>query len=223
MIKIGIELNGIIRDLNKQIVKYYKKDIDKEFDTSKINMNKVDVRYDLPFNSKKKLENYMYVDYSYEIYGCARVMERNIATLINTWLDDLNNSKKYDVDVRFFSALESALTIQSTYFFISKIGTRVRRMVFPKDCKDMWDECDVIITTNKRIVKNKPDGKVVILIKKDDNLELSEKSDFIYDNLSSILTDEELIEKITSKLKNKTSIIKKLKEWLKKFYKKNKK
>ena len=41
--KIGIELNNIVRDINKQIVKYYKKDIDKSFDDKNVNYNVLNI------------------------------------------------------------------------------------------------------------------------------------------------------------------------------------
>ena len=37
--KIGIELNHIIRDVNSQMLKYYVKDIDKTFDEKKVDKN----------------------------------------------------------------------------------------------------------------------------------------------------------------------------------------
>ena len=39
--RIGIEMNNIIRDINRQMVKYYKKDIVKDFDDENINYNRL--------------------------------------------------------------------------------------------------------------------------------------------------------------------------------------
>ena len=36
MIRIGIEINGVIRNINKQILKYYQKDIDPSIDLDEI-------------------------------------------------------------------------------------------------------------------------------------------------------------------------------------------
>ena len=104
MITIGIELNHVVRDINKQIVKYYAK-----------------------FESKHARNNFLYIDYPYEIFGCASTVEKNLSTKITSWLSDIENIEDEDIRIAFYSLDEEALTIQSTYFFLSKIGTRVRK------------------------------------------------------------------------------------------------
>ena len=170
--KIGIELNNIVRDLNKQIIKYYKKDINQSFDDKNVNYNVTNIIDSIDFKSKKAKFEYMYVDYPYEIFGCAPTTHRNLAVTINNWLISLGNKEDDKYDVKLFSLKEEALSIQSTYYFLSKIGCRVREMFFPKDGVEMWNKCDVIITLNERIIDNKPEGKVVVLINKDDNKNL---------------------------------------------------
>lgn len=166
--RIGIELNGIVRDVNKQVIKYYKKDINQGFDDKKVNYNVLNVIDSLDLKSKKAKFDFMYVDYPYEIFGCAPTMDRHLAVTINNWIISLNNREDDTYEIKMFSLKEEGLSIQSTYYFLSKIGCRVREMFFPKDGLNMWDNCDVIITTNERIIANKPEGKKVILINKDD-------------------------------------------------------
>ena len=193
MIRIGIELNGIVRDINNQIVKYYKKDIDKAFDDEMLDKNVVNIINSLNFESMKKTNEFLYVDYPYEIYGCAKTCERNLSTLINNWMLKFENTEYDDFELVFFSCDENGLTIQSTYYFLSKIGSRVREMYFPKDSKNMWDVCDVIITTRERIVREKPEGKVSVLIVKNDNMNLVELVDKSYEKLSDVINDEEFL------------------------------
>ena len=52
MIKIGIELNGVIRDINKQYLKYYLKDINPEFEDENFDLNVVDALKNLKFESE---------------------------------------------------------------------------------------------------------------------------------------------------------------------------
>lgn len=215
--KIGIELNNIVRDLNKQIIKYYKKDINQSFDDKNVNYNVTNVIDSIDFKSKKAKFEYMYVDYPYEIFGCATTTHRNLAVTINNWLVSLGNKEDEKYDVKLFSLKEEALSIQSTYYFLSKIGCRVREMFFPKDGIEMWDKCDVIITLNERIIDNKPKGKVVILINKDDNKNLQEKVDLHYDSLFDLISDTEFINKVKQieGVKN-TSFLQKIKKIFKK-------
>ena len=215
--KIGIELNNIVRDLNKQIIKYYKKDINQSFDDKNVNYNVTNIIDSIDFKSKKAKFEYMYVDYPYEIFGCAPTTHRNLAVTINNWLVSLGNKEDEKYDVKLFSLKEEALSIQSTYYFLSKIGCRVREMFFPKDGIEMWDKCDVIITLNERIIDNKPEGKVVVLINKDDNKNLQEKVDLHYDSLFDLLSDTEFINKVKQiEGVKKTSFLQKIKKIFKK-------
>lgn len=215
--KIGIELNNIVRDLNKQIIKYYKKDINQSFDDKNVNYNVTNVIDSIDFKSKKAKFEYMYVDYPYEIFGCAPTTHRNLAVTINNWLVSLGNKEDDNYDVKLFSLKEEALSIQSTYYFLSKIGCRVREMFFPKDGVEMWNKCDVIITLNERIIDNKPEGKVVVLINKDDNKNLQGKVDLHYDSLFDLISDTEFINKVKQiECVKKTSFLQKIKKIFKK-------
>lgn len=210
--KIGIEMNHIIRDINSQILKYYVKDIDKKFDENKVSKNVVKFIDTLGFKSKKAKENFLYIDYPYEIFGCANTIHRNSSQMLNQWLIDLDNQGFNGEDVCLFSLKENALTIQSSYYFLSKIGCRIRNVFFPKNGVDMWDKCDVIITTDDRIIKNKPDGKKVVLIMTKDNSHLSPLCDLSYSSFEEIIDDKEFLKMIEdnggkkgffSRLKNK--------------------
>lgn len=215
--KIGIELNNIVRDLNKQIIKYYKKDINQSFDDKNVNYNVTNIIDSIDFKSKKAKFEYMYVDYPYEIFGCAPTTHRNLAVTINNWLVSLGNKEDDKYDVKLFSLKEEALSIQSTYYFLSKIGCRIREMFFPKDGIEMWDKCDVIITLNERIIDNKPEGKVVVLINKDDNKNLQEKVDLHYDSLVDLINDTDFINKVRQlECVKKTSFLQKIKKIFKK-------
>ena len=216
--KIGIELNNIVRDINKQLVFYYKRDIVKDFDDENIDMNVFDISKKLKFEKKKDKFEYMYVDYPYEIFGCAKTTERNLAANLNNWLIDLSSKKNGKHDICLFSLKEEALSIQSTYFFLSKIGCRIREMFFPKDGVDMWNKCDVIITTNSRIITNKPNGKVVVLINKTDTSKYKSKCDLNYDSLTDLINDKEFISKVEKMIcKENVSLFKKISNKIKKY------
>ena len=90
-------------------------------------------------------------------------------------------------------------------------------MFFPKDGIEMWDKCDVIITLNERIIDNKPEGKVVVLINKDDNKNLQGKVDLHYDSLFDLISDTEFINKVRQiEGVKKTSFLQKIKKLFKK-------
>lgn len=210
--RIGVEINHVIRDINSQMLKYYVKDIDKNFDEKKVEKNVVSFIDSLGFKSKKAKENFLYVDYPYEIFGCANTIHRNTGPMLNKWLIEMDNIGLNGSKVSLFSLRENALTIQSSYYFLSKIGCRVRNVFFPKDGLEMWDKCDVIITTDERIVRNKPNDKKVVLIKTKDNGHLCEYCDLVYSSFADLLTDPtffnalqkvERKEKWVNRIKNK--------------------
>lgn len=215
--RIGIELNGIVRDVNKQVIKYYKKDINQGFDDKKVNYNVLNIIDSLDLKSKKAKFDFMYVDYPYEIFGCAPTMDRHLAVTINNWIISLNNREDDSYEIKLFSLKEEGLSIQSTYYFLSKIGCRVREMFFPKDGLNMWDKCDVIITTNERIIANKPEGKKVILINKDDiSNDLKEMADYNYNSLMELITDDAFIDNVKVTKENKKGFFSKIKTLFKK-------
>ena len=215
--RIGIELNGIVRDVNKQVIKYYKKDINPSFDDKKVNYNVLNIIDSLDLKSKKAKFEFMYVDYPYEIFGCAPTMDRHLSNAINNWIIDLNNREDGKYDLKLFSLKEEGLSIQSTYYFLGKIGCRVREMFFPKDGASMWDECDVIITTNENIVINKPEGKKVVLIHKDDiSDDLKKKADYNYNSLMEVITDTTFIDNVKNSSETKQGFFNKLKSYFKK-------
>jgi hypothetical protein len=218
--KIGIELNYLIRDINSQMLKYYMKDIDKSFDDSNVETNVTKFIDSLGFKTKKAKETFLYVDYPYEIFGCAKTIDRNSSVMLNGWLEKMDNEGYNGSEVSLFSLKENALTIQSTYYFLSKIGCRVRNMFFPKDGVDMWNKCDVIITTNERIVRNKPDDKKVVLILTKDNSHLSSLSDFVYSSFTDVIEDDTFF-KMLEKIQPKQSLFSVIKNKFKKIFRLN--
>lgn len=218
--KIGIELNHIVRDVNSQMLKYFKKDIQKDFDDKDIDLNVSNFIETLPFKTKKQKNDFLYVDYPYEIFGCARTKHRNLANSITQWEIDMNNKdngEKYELV--HFSLKENALTIQSSYYFLSKIGSRVRETYFPTDGKDMWGVCDVIITTDSRIVKNKLENKVCVLIRTNDNKNLEEYADLVYDNILEVISDDDFLLKVeSSRASKKPSMVSKFTKKIKNIF-----
>lgn len=215
--KIGIEINHVIRDINSQMLKYYMKDIDKSFDDSVIEMSTTNFIDSLGFKTKKSKENFLYVDYPYEIFGCAKTVDRHTSVQLNTWIEDMDDEGLNGSEVSLFSLKENALTIQSTYYFLSKIGCRVRNIFFPKDGSDMWNKCDVIITTDERIVRNKPHGKKVVLILTSNNKHLIPLSDLVYPSFVDVVEDKSFFT-VLKKLQPSRSIFSIIENKLKKIF-----
>ena len=196
-IRIGIDLDHVIRDINRQIVKFYQRDIDESIDVDEVNMKSDVLNTVCHFSSK-------YEDYPLEIFGHAGQMNRNLSRDINQWLVDLTNQEEYDVDIFFFSMKEFNLTIPSGYFFLSKIGSRVRKVIYPKSLDELKEYGDAFVTAYEETAEYlKNNKKCVIFIKMDFNNPSKTKSDFVYGDLKEFLDDNNKLNKISNILKNK--------------------
>jgi len=198
MIKIGIELNGVIRNVNKQILKYYQKDIDSSIDLDEID-EKDDVFKYAKFDSNKSKNEFIYIDYPYEIFGCAKTIDKDLPVEINNWMVEMTNREDEEFMIVYYSLNEEYLTIQSSYFFLSKIGTRVREVFFPRDINEIWNRCDVVITANDDVLKAKPSGKKSVKIINTVNKDSDVKGDFEYDSMSSVIKDNNFLDNIVTK------------------------
>lgn len=196
MITIAIELNHVVRNVNKQILKHYQKDINPELDIDNID-EKDDVFKYAEFDSKRDRNEFVYIDYPYEIFGCAKPMDKDLPTKINNWLASLTNEEDETYKVIYYSLNEEALTIQSSFFFLSKIGTRVREVLFPLDPKEIIDIADVIITADGSIIeKSKDTDTKVVLINRPTNKDIKDKAFLSYDSLVDLIDDKGFLNKI---------------------------
>ena len=197
MLTIGVELNHVVRNINKQILKYYAKEFDPSMDWEELDEN-VDVfeKY-CKFKSKYEKNNFIYIDYPYEIFGCANTVEKKLAVKITNWLSEITNIEDEDIRIIFYSLDEDAITIQSSFFFLSKIGARVRKVIFPKSIDEVWEECDAVITArNEFFEKETPEGKKVVLINREFNEGNKDKAFLNYDNLSDVISDNNFFNKL---------------------------
>jgi hypothetical protein len=196
MITIGVELNHVVRNINKQILKYYDKAYNKGWDLDE--MDTLDDALKLAtFPSKNEKYNFFYIDYPFELFASAETVEKWLSVKLTNWLADVEDIEDEDIRIVFYSMNEANLTIQSTYFFLSKLGARVRKMLFPRNIKEVWDECDVVITANKEFLEEEvPDGKKVVLINRPFNEDVKDKAFANYDNLSAVIEDNNFFKSI---------------------------
>ena len=148
----------------------------------------------LPFTSDEQYRRFVYEDYPFELYSKCPVVDKNLGRDLNEWIEfDLMDEI---IEVIFISPMESDLTIQSSYSFLAKIGSRVREVYFPIDSSIVWDKCDVLITADPRFFLNKKENKKIVKINKEYNKEYN--TNLEYDSLSDIINDKEFINKINN-------------------------
>ena len=103
-----------------------------------------------------------------------------------------------DVDFMLSNPFEFNASIGFTCFFLSQIATRIREFYFPSDSSKIWERCDVLITADPKLLKEKPAGKVSIKIDAPYNKEID--ADITYESLSKLISDEEFMNKVNERI-----------------------
>lgn len=196
--KIAIDINDVIRDFSNNFVRYYIEGYDHEYDLSDFEFWSNDMQAVFPFKSQQSYFNFVYNDFAFELYGKCGTCTKNLAAELNDWTEktikDLDVDE--DIDVMFVSPMEYGLSIGNTYFFLSKLGTKVREVYLPTDSSTIWDKCDVLITANPKLLDSKPDGKVSVKIKADYNKE--NDADYTFKDMSALISSEDFLEGIVN-------------------------
>lgn len=189
--KIAIDLNDVVRDFSNNFVRYYIEGYDRKFNLNGFEFWTNDYSVLFPFKSKQSYNNFVYNDYPFELFGKCGTCSRGLEQEINTWteqtLKDIDTEE--EIEVMFVSSMEYGLSIGNTFFFLSKLGTKVREVFLPVDSRTIWDKCDVLITANPNLIQLKPENKKVIKIKTEYNNEV--EGDLNFSSLSNFLSSPE--------------------------------
>ena len=196
--KIAIDLNDVLRAYTKNFAKIYKREYDHSFDESelKITTNEMDKLF--PFTSKTEYNRFVYQDYPFELFGSCEPTSKEVSANLTNWVRRLKDIDTEEaIDVMVVSTMEYDLSIQSTYFFLSKLGCKIRETYFPTDSTTIWDKCDILITANPKLLNSKPEEKIAIKISADYNDGI--EADEVYSNISDYFSD---IDNIVKRLKH---------------------
>lgn len=196
--RIAIDLNDVIRDYSRNFVKYFKKGINHSFNEDNVEFYTNEMQILLPFSNDEQYRRFVYEDYPFELFGKCPTVDRNLPRDLNDWVEFKLPDE--DIEVIFVSPMESDLTIQSSYSFLAKIGSRVREVYFPVDSSTVWDKCDVLITANPLFFNNKKEGKTIIKINKEYNKNYS--SNMAYESLLDIINDKDFVNKLLDERKH---------------------
>ena len=198
--RIGIDLNDVIRDYSGQFKRMYQKFIDSTFDIEDEDINTLNFDELYPFKNKEEYDKFKYIDYPYEIFARAEPVDKFMPFKLNNWLQvtlrDLEEDKI--PDVMFFSPMEANLTIQASMAFLAKLPSRVREIYFPIDSSTIWDRCDIVITANPLLLNNVPDNRTVVKIEMPYNKD--NECEYTFKSLLDLIMDEE--DKIINLIEN---------------------
>jgi hypothetical protein len=168
--RIGIELNGVLRDTLKKIQQEYEKwyvenpfkedDSEDKFEYEVMSdLTTLDITSHLKFRDENDLYDFLYKEHTMEIFGHAGSVEvSGMMDLNDFYLDTRDNHDTIIVSDEIGKSKPASL------FFISKFGCLVESVKFYSEStiKSLWDSVDVLLTANPKLLLNHPENITVI-------------------------------------------------------------
>ena len=194
MAVIGITIDEVLRDFIGQFATMYDRYIDEFYleDSPVTNFNQLDDVF--KFKSIDELNYFLYVEHSLEIFGTAKPSYPDVMVHFNEFLTDIVDEEEHEIIV-LSKELENS--IQSTLFFLSKLGCKTTNIRFVKKYEDMWKFADIIVSANPDTLKSKPSEKISIKVESTYNKDV--ESDYVIKKLSDFTKSEELQKKILNR------------------------
>ena len=188
--RIGIDINEVLRDFIGQFAYTYEKYIG-EVDIEKNPVDSFDLMKHFKFDSVDEMNKFLFLEASLEVFGHADQLHENLISQLNMFLMDVKDEEEHEIII---TSKEVAKSIPSTYFFLSKLGCRADKVIFVSKYEDIWDNVDLLITANPKALETKPNEKLSIKINASYNN--NSKSDFELDSILEFIKDSEVREKI---------------------------
>ena len=215
MKKIGIEINGVLRDTISKFIQLYEKNMIEENETEN-NLKSFDVdmsgntdlvieeenfKYEIKndvtslnlmnhfsFRNEDELYSFTYEDFAMQIFGHAGSSE-------TFTFNDLNEIylKYRDNNELLIVSDEMGRSKPASLFFLSKFGCQLEKVKFYSNTtiNSMWDEVDVLLTSNPNLILEKPKDKIVV--KYITNYNKNIKSDYEIEKLKDF---DEVLQKL---------------------------
>ena len=166
--RIGIELNGVLRDTLKKIQQEYEKwylenpfkeDEEKSEYEVMSDLTTLEIRKHLKFKDDDELYNFLYREHTMEIFGHAGSVETSSMMDFNEFYLDMRDNHEIII-----VSDEIGKSKPASLFFISKFGCLVESVKFYSEStiNSLWESIDVLLTANPTLLLNYPDEKKVI-------------------------------------------------------------
>jgi hypothetical protein len=214
MTKIGIEINGVLRDTISKFTELYEKHlVDSHLNESTDKTYEIEFSGDtdevLEINENVDVNNFEYkilspvtsldlsshfsfpskdelYSFMYEEYTMELFGHAPSTEMISfNILNDIYYNLRDTYDLMIVSD-EIGRSKPSSLFFLSKFGCLLEKVFFYSEItkKNMLDEVDILLTANPDLLLNKPDNKIMIKFITDYNKNI--KSDYEISSLSDL-------------------------------------
>jgi hypothetical protein len=213
MKRIGIEINGVLRDTIGKFTQLYEKHMieekEEESKTYEIDLSgnteelvpKEEFEYKIlsdvtslnlmdhfRFNDEDDLYSFMYEDFAMQIFGHAGSTE----TFSFNELNEIYQ-KYRDTNELLIVSDEMGKSKPASLFFLSKFGCQLEKIKFYSNLtiNSMWNEIDILLTANPTLLLEKPKDKIVVKY----NTNYNKNVDCEYE-ISSLKEFDEILQKI---------------------------
>jgi hypothetical protein len=221
MKRIGIEVNGVLRDTIEKFKQVYEKQLidnnnefqlqtyeldmsgnteelisSEPFEYGLINdeVNSLDLLKHFKFQNKEELYSFIYEEYTMELFGHAPSTEMTTFNMLNDLYYELRD--EYDLSI---VSDEIGRSKPATLFFLSKFGCLLEKVFFYSETtkNDMWNSVDILLTSNPTLLLEKPEDKIVVKFNTTYNKQI--KSEY---EISSLSEFKNTLEKILEHVSN---------------------
>jgi len=187
MTRIGIDVNGVLRDTIGKFDQLYTKhliegdqdsflgqtfELDMSGKTELIESTEIEFKYEknsevdtleldnhYSFKNKEELFNFMYEEYTMELFGHAPSTEMTTFNMLNEIYYEFRDENEL-----LIVSSEIGKSKPSTLFFLSKFGCLLEKIVFFSEItkNSMWEQVDVLLTADPTLLLEVPREKIVI-------------------------------------------------------------
>lgn len=167
--RIGIEINGVLRDTIGKLEMVYKKylmdktDGIEELESFEYGMNlpvnSLNLREHFNFKDDEEIFSFLYEEFPMEIFGHAGSTETMTFNDFNDFYIEFRN--EHDILV---VSDEIGKSKPASLFFLSKFGCLTEKVKFYSNStiNSMWDEIDLLLTSNPSLLLNYPKNKIIV-------------------------------------------------------------
>jgi hypothetical protein len=171
--RIGIEINGVLRDTLKKVQKKKEKwylnenlkelkliENDPEIERKIISeVTSLELSKHLSFKNNDEVYDFLYKEHTMEIFGHAGSVEYSSMNDLNDFYFEIRDNH----DILIVSD-EIGKSKPASLFFLAKFGCLVETVKFYSELtiNSLWDAVDVLLTANPNLLLTHPTNKLVI-------------------------------------------------------------
>ena len=177
--RIGIEINGVLRNTLGKIEQTYQKfmidktegiedadDFEYKITTP---INSLEIKNHFTFRDDEELYSFLYEEFPMEIFGHSQSAEYSTFNDLNDIYHRLRDNNDFII-----VSDEIGKSKPASLFFLSKFGCEFEKVKFysTSTLNSMWDEIDILLTSNPALLLNHPYNKTLIKYNTDYNQEI---------------------------------------------------